>query len=95
MPKKNRIGPRSRSTRRAIFGRVETHAVSTDMFVSASWRVIFPIIEILVYGLSCVALLRGGMEVLRPCCISAIGVVYLVASGIIGLIGGVRVFLRL
>lgn len=91
MPKGNRIKPQNCSTRKAIFARMKTSAVSTDMFISASYQAIFPIIEILAYGLGCVALLRDGIEVLGPCCTSAIGVAYLVAGGIKGVIRGITI----
>lgn len=91
MPKGNRIGPRSCNTRRAIFGGVGACATSTNMSVPTGWWAVFPIVEVSAYGLSSVALFRSRMKARGPCCTSAIGVAYLVAGGMIGVVGGVRI----
>lgn len=71
--------------------RWESAQLSIDVPILISWRAIFSIIEILAYGLSYVTLVRGGMEVLRLCHTSAIGVAYLVAGRIIGVMGEVQI----
>lgn len=66
-------------------------AVSIQISVLANWQAIFLIIKIMAYELSCIALLRNGIGVLRLYSINMIGVTSLIASIIIRVIKGVGI----
>ncbi len=66
--------------------------MSTKMFVLVFERAIFSTIEILVYKVNYIILLRDEIEVLVFCLTNVISITYLVASRIIGVIRKVKIF---
>ena len=67
IPTGNKIELWSCSNKRAIFGQIRAWIISTNMFVPESWKIVFFIVQIMLYRLCNVILFKSKMETSESC----------------------------